>query len=275
MRCLVVSDIHSNLDALEAVVADAGAVDRVWCLGDIVDGGPRPNECVDLLRRLEAVSVAGNHDRWVLGDFGPDIRANAAVMASNDWTISQLRPDNLAYLAALPERVVVGNVTLIHTLSGDLHPPKPAHFATFATPYCLVGHTHTRFVALPPGSAADPFSPEAHTTIELADGSSGASTTEGRPVARAVVNPGAVSRSFTQTRLAEYMLYDLDERTGAGTLTQRMVSYSMPSVIEQLRAAGAPATVVAGWEAYARGQLAPVMREAVANHYPWVLPSVR
>lgn len=66
MRCAVVSDIHANLDALEAVFYDVGSVDQVWCLGDIVDMGPQPNECVEVLRARGSVCIFGNHEEWVV-----------------------------------------------------------------------------------------------------------------------------------------------------------------------------------------------------------------
>ena len=79
MRCLVLSDIHSNLEAFEAVLEDAGSVDQIWCLGDVVGYGPDPNACVELLRSHPHRCIAGNHDWATLGkldlrDFNPDAR---------------------------------------------------------------------------------------------------------------------------------------------------------------------------------------------------------
>ena len=105
MRCLVLSDIHSNLEAFQAVLDDAGPVDEVWCLGDVVGYGPDPNACVDLLRSMPHLCIAGNHDWATLGkldlrDFNPDARE------ANLWNRQQLTPENLAYLDALPETLV-------------------------------------------------------------------------------------------------------------------------------------------------------------------------
>ena len=80
MRVLVLSDIHANLAALEAVLRDAvGGYDAVWCLGDTVGYGPEPEECVSRLRLLDAIAVVGNHDWAALGgmdvnDFNPEAR---------------------------------------------------------------------------------------------------------------------------------------------------------------------------------------------------------
>ena len=102
MRLAVLSDIHANLVALEAVRADLPAVDEVWVLGDIVGYGPRPNEVIATLQEMGARSVLGNHDGAAIGtvdpaDFNPD--AHAAIT----WTRDVLDANARAYVAALPE----------------------------------------------------------------------------------------------------------------------------------------------------------------------------
>jgi predicted phosphodiesterase len=148
MRCLVLSDIHSNLEAFEAVLDDAGPVEQVWCLGDVVGYGPDPNGCIDLLKSLPHVCIAGNHDWATLGkldlrDFNPDARE------ANLWNRQQLTPANLAYLEALPQTLVQGQFTLIH--GSPRHPiweyvlyasTAQINFEYFNTPFCFVGHTH-------------------------------------------------------------------------------------------------------------------------------------
>ena len=104
MRVLVISDIHGNQAALESVLADAaGKYDTIWCLGDVVGYGPRPNECVELIRERTSLCVMGNHDWAVLGrpginvdDFNP--QARQAVL----WTRDELSDDNRRYLDSLP-----------------------------------------------------------------------------------------------------------------------------------------------------------------------------
>jgi predicted phosphodiesterase len=149
MRCLVLSDIHSNLEAFEAVLEDAGSVDQVWCLGDVVGYGPDPNACVERLRSQPHLCIAGNHDWATLGkldlrDFNPDARE------ANLWNREQLTEENLAYLEARPETYVEGACTLFH--GSPRHPiweyiiyasTAQANFAHFDTPVCFVGHTHT------------------------------------------------------------------------------------------------------------------------------------
>ena len=99
MRVLVLSDIHANLAALEAVIEDAAAIgyDKVWCLGDTVGYGPEPDACVARLRGLDATVVVGNHDWAAIGrmdvdEFNPE--AGRAVL----WTQAHLSPLSLAWL---------------------------------------------------------------------------------------------------------------------------------------------------------------------------------
>ena len=88
MRVLIVSDIHSNLQAFDAVLADAedaGGYDVVWFLGDLVGYGSDPGECIDRLRQLPHVAVAGNHDHAVTGKLNADL-FNGAARAAALWT---------------------------------------------------------------------------------------------------------------------------------------------------------------------------------------------
>ncbi len=155
MRVLVISDIHANLVALESVLADAeGRYDVIWCLGDLVGYGPRPNECIQLVRDRAAVCVIGNHDWAALGragvnvdDFNP--HARQAVL----WTQSELTQESRDFLEALPEvplRPIAGEPLLLTHAS----PREPVweyiltptialqNFGAFDEQLCLVGHTH-------------------------------------------------------------------------------------------------------------------------------------
>ena len=101
MRIAVVSDVHSNLAALEAVLADLGSIDAVWHLGDVVGYGPEPQAVVDRLREAGAIGVRGNHDDAAGGGnsiefFNPD--GHAAM----EWTRSRLDGPTRLYLAGLP-----------------------------------------------------------------------------------------------------------------------------------------------------------------------------
>src|SRR5829696_1620644 len=113
MRIAVLSDIHSNLPALEAVLADAGAVDAVWHLGDVVGYGPDPDGVVERLRDTGAIGVRGNHDAAACG--GPEIDwFNPDARRAMEWTRRAVKAETVEWLAALPERRTEGASDLVH-----------------------------------------------------------------------------------------------------------------------------------------------------------------
>ena len=151
MKMLVISDIHANLEAFEAVLADAPAHDAIWFLGDIVGYGPDPNACMDRLMALEpAVWLAGNHDWAALGHidlktFNPEARLAA------EWTARELRPQLRDYLDSLKpahDQPDAG-LTLVH--GSPRHPiweyildagVARENFDIFKRDLCFFGHTH-------------------------------------------------------------------------------------------------------------------------------------
>ena len=151
MRYAIVSDVHANLEALEAVLADARArgVDDMVCLGDFVGYGASPNECVGRLRpRIEA-AVLGNHDQAVfdpawLESFNPEAAAAA------EWTAATLERGHLDYLRALPFSVPWRGARLVHGSPADppawnyvFTPAEAMHeMAACPEPVCFVGHSH-------------------------------------------------------------------------------------------------------------------------------------
>lgn len=153
MRILIISDIHANLAAFKAVLADAeGQWEQIWCLGDIVGYGPSPNECISLLREQNHSSLSGNHDWAALGKL--DISTfNRVARLAVTWTKNQLTSESIEYLNALPARIEQPIFTLAHA-----SPRQPVweyildaetaaiNFDYFKSPYCLVGHTHVPVV---------------------------------------------------------------------------------------------------------------------------------
>ncbi len=116
MRALILSDIHSNLEALTAVIDDAtdrGGFDSLWCMGDIVGYGPDPGLCIKLLSRHKAVSVAGNHDTVAIGKASAE-DFNYAAKAAIEWTASNLSAESFKYLSNLPTVVKMEPFTIVH-----------------------------------------------------------------------------------------------------------------------------------------------------------------
>jgi len=206
MRVLVMSDIHGNLTALEAVLEDAeGKWDQIWCLGDLIGYGPFPNECVALLREFDHKSLSGNHDWAALGkldidDFNDEARR--AVL----WTRDTITPETRDFLDGLPAKRVEGKFTLAH--ASPRHPvweyivyPEDAqeNFAHFDTPICLVGHTHVPvlFAEDKPDDVLV-LLPTYAETIFLED-------------ARAIINPGSVGQPRDSDPRAAYAFLDTQE----------------------------------------------------------------
>ena len=115
MRIAVISDIHANLHALDAVLAeiDAEQVDEVWCLGDLVGYGPRPNECVEAVRARATLCLAGNHDLAVIGHADLALFVGEAEAAAT-WTRTVLEDDAASYLASLEPVAHRDRVALAH-----------------------------------------------------------------------------------------------------------------------------------------------------------------
>lgn len=233
MRIAIVSDIHSNHPAFEAVLRHAEAVGRVdglWCLGDTVGYGPHPNECVALLRRNEHRAVAGNHDLAACGKMGTDEFNEAAAEAAH-WTAGQLSDGARPYLAGLPLIVTEGDFTLVH---GSLRWPEweyllsseqaQAHFELQRTPYGLVGHSHLPFVCEEHEGSPPTLRPAADgERVELGE-------------QRLILNPGSVGQPRDGDPRASYALYD----SAAPVVTYHRVEYDIAATQQAMEAARLP-----------------------------------
>ena len=155
MRCAIVADIHSNLAAFQAVLADMesrGGAEEIWCLGDIVGYGPDPSECLELLRQHRHLCVAGNHD-WAAAGKLDTFYFNPEAAEAAHWTAKRLNSEDIDYLQNLPLTLQQDDFTLAH---GSPREPiweyvvsiKTANinFNYFDTRYCLVGHSHMPLV---------------------------------------------------------------------------------------------------------------------------------
>ena len=164
MRYAILSDIHANLEALEAVLAKIDKlaqeepIDQIWFLGDLVGYGPDPNECILKLRERTDVIIAGNHDWAAVGKIDLE-DFSAAARISAEWTADQLTEEHRAFLTNLPERLENGECTLVH---GSPYGPLWEYLTTdvlaersfqyFNSRYCLVGHTHVPVIFQQPDS---------------------------------------------------------------------------------------------------------------------------
>jgi predicted phosphodiesterase len=236
MRILIVSDIHSNLVALETVLAVAGAYDQLWNLGDTIGYGPRPNECVAAVEDA-SVLIAGNHDLASLGkvnlnDFNPDART------ANIWNGEQLTPENRALLEALPPRSDID----AQFLAVHASPREPIweylltqeqardNFKLFDTQACLIGHSHVPLVFWlhPDGRVEGPAVVDDGRTIELQSDT------------RYFFNPGSVGQPRNQDPRAAYAILDTD----AGAITFHRIEYDVAQTQRQMTDAKLPIALI-------------------------------
>ena len=232
MKILLLSDIHANLVALEAVLADAGEVDEIWNLGDTVGYGPRPSECLDRVTALGARPIlAGNHDLACTGDLD-DRDFNAVARAAARWTASQLRHDQKTLLRSLPGRTEAGGFTLAH---GSPRDPvweyltdqyaATANFGAFTTGVCFVGHSHLPLI----------FRLTADASIAEIEGLAEDQTVDLR-TDRLIINPGSVGQPRDQDPRAAYGLIDTD----GGLFTGKRIEYDIEKTQCEMAEAGLP-----------------------------------
>jgi predicted phosphodiesterase len=230
MIILVISDIHANKAALDAVLADAGSVDAVWCLGDVVGYGPNPNECVEILREQpNLICLTGNHDAACIGKISA-MTFNYDARLAVEWTQSVLTEDSLEFLTDRPEVESYENITLVHG-----SPRQPIYeylldtdaamenFEYFDNDYCLIGHSHIplMFSMLPEGDVRLSFPPPGQTQ-------------QLNP--RAIINPGSVGQPRDRDRRACYALFDPEFETWA----IKRVEYNIHATQEDMRAVELP-----------------------------------
>ena len=235
MIVAVLSDIHANLPALDAVLASLGTVDAVWHLGDVVGYGAEPDGVVERLRDIGAVGVKGNHDDAACG--GPSIAEfNPTARIAAEWTRAHMSPDTREYLTALPPTLApVPDFTLAH---GSPRDPifeyvldaaiARENLGAFQTPYCLIGHTHypVAFRERHSGRAA-------RFSMETLDPGGEAIRLDQR---RTLVNPGSVGQPRDGNPAASYAMLDTD----ALTVTWRRVAYDVETARRRIVDAGLP-----------------------------------
>jgi predicted phosphodiesterase len=233
MRIAVLSDIHGNLPALEAVLRAVAPYDAVWQLGDIVGYGPQPNEVVERLVAESAIGVRGNHDSAALGDLATDA-FNDDARAAIEWTAERLSESARGWLAGLPRRRDEQGFTLTHGSPRDptweyifSAPIARANFAAFLTSHCLVGHTHVPLVFREDDGKVQ--------EIDVRDGA-----TLALDKRRTIINPGSVGQPRDGDPRACAMILDTDSRT----LRWHRVEYPVQRVQRLMADRSMPARLV-------------------------------
>ncbi len=234
MRLAVLSDIHGNLEAFQAVLADLAAkeVERTALLGDVVGYGPDPEECVRLVRERGFACVMGNHE-LALSDKLRPAWFNPVARRSLEQTREMLGEQSLAWLATLPLYLVIGPCRLVHgapPASPTIYyfelgrPEIVKRMDRIDEPLCLVGHTHTLGLTS--------IGPEGE--VEHLPLGQGRRTLE--PDRRYLVNAGAVGQPRDGDRRAKYVIVD----SQAGELEVRYVEYDVETTVNKILERGLP-----------------------------------
>ncbi len=240
MRLLILSDIHANLEALEACLDAAPEYDHVYNLGDIVGYGADPNAVTERSRELGSVFVRGNHDKACSGissidDFNP-IAGLAAL-----WTQQQLTPDHLEFLRRLPQGPVepIENVQLVHGSPRDedeyilMANDAYAVLAQSAVPLIFFGHTHVqRCFLLEAGASTG----KSLVPVQTPGKGKQAIKLELQANTKYMINPGSIGQPRDNDPRAAFLLYDTEENT----ITLYRVPYDIQRTQKKIIAAGLP-----------------------------------
>lgn len=230
----IISDIHGNLEALEAALAQLTPAQAYICLGDLVGYGPDPDECVSRVRSLPGlICVSGNHDLACVGKVEISW-FNWHARKAIQWTAENLEPQTREFLENLPETAAADDLTIVH---GSL--PDPMEYITapsealstfrmMQTPVCLIGHTHVaEYYALGSGGIE-------HRYL------TGGGEVKIEPGFKYIVNCGGVGQPRDGNWMASFGLYDSERKT----IQVKRAPYDIAAVQAKMREAGLPALLI-------------------------------
>jgi diadenosine tetraphosphatase ApaH/serine/threonine PP2A family protein phosphatase len=239
MRALIVSDIHSNLEALEAVLAGAPEHDVVWNLGDVVGYAANPNEVIDRIQKKKCISIRGNHDRACASsveneDFSPI--ADRAVQ----WTRSVLTPSHFQWLESLPSGPLSPSADGVSCVHGSpVHEDEylvssddaSAAFKAAQAPITLFGHTHVQVGFATDGDDLFKLEP-----LYASDDDADDYELPLRRGFRYLLNPGSLGQPRDGDWRAAFALYDQER----AVFTWHRAPYDVTRTQESIRRAGLP-----------------------------------
>lgn len=228
MRFAFISDIHANLEALEAVLNDIKGqnVDEVICLGDIVGYGANPNECIELVKSHCPETLLGNHDAAaveLLSTQHFNIHAKIAI----EWTEQNLKKENRNYLSALPLKTTKDSMTLVHATPYEPNmwyyitslEEAAFNFQFFDTQICLVGHTHIPIIIILDNDKELYVHQDSHVNMGKLEG------------ARFLINVGSVGQPRDRNPKSCYGILDTAEKE----FYYRRISYNIDKAQSKMK----------------------------------------
>jgi diadenosine tetraphosphatase ApaH/serine/threonine PP2A family protein phosphatase len=231
----IISDIHSNLEALNVVLNKLYRAEKLICLGDIVGYGPNPNECVEKIRELNIPTVAGNHDKAVTG--GMEVTwFNRSAREAVFWTQKEIKQENLDYLRGLPEILEEDDFQIVH---GSLRSPIEEYvtsisealptFEKMTKPCCFIGHSHVPlFIAFKKDGNYD--------GRDLLDGEE----VLVEDYEKVIINVGGVGQPRDGDPRASYGVYDSKTKI----FTLHRVEYNIEQVQKKMKMVGLPQPLI-------------------------------
>ncbi len=235
MKYAIYSDVHSNVEAFQAVLNDIGRqkVDQKLFLGDIVGYGPNPNECIDILKQNADVMLAGNHD-WAAVGLTDTSYFNPYATASMEWTAEQLTKENKEFLKKLKPTGIIDNLQLVHSTPYEPEAwhyimnmrDAQANYKELTTDICFIGHSH------------QPLIIEMVDEINVMPIRDLYATLENNR--NYIINVGSVGQPRDSNSDACYVLYD----SKAKTIEYRRIEYDVKKVQKKMEAAKLPEYLV-------------------------------
>jgi diadenosine tetraphosphatase ApaH/serine/threonine PP2A family protein phosphatase len=233
VRLAVISDVHANLYALETVLAeiDREPPDEIWCLGDTVGYGSRPNECCELVRERCSLVLVGNHDLVALGSAGVGVEDfNPEAAQALSWTVEQLSQESRDFLSSLEPQATRQGFELFHASPRDPvweyvidELTVVESFELTDAPVVMIGHSHIAIAVLLGGDRLEGGVAEAGRVAELERG-------------RWLLNPGSVGQPRDGDPRAAYLSLDLE----SGIARFRRIAYPVARTQAEIRERGLP-----------------------------------
>lgn len=240
MRITIVSDVHSNYVALQAVLRHAEAhhgLDAVWSLGDLVGYGPQPNEVIAALQQYQTSSVMGNHDLAATGGMDTS-EFNEAAAIANQWNAAQMTEASASFLRG-QQTVLMPPLSDMVICHGSLRAPiweyliteeaAVEHFNRMTVPYSFVGHTHIPLVIEQTLRRRQLRAQQPKNTMRIKLGRN-----------RLILNPGSVGQPRDGDPRAAYAILDTDERA----VEFFRIPYAIEETQQMMSAAGLPPRLI-------------------------------